>query len=476
MTTMTETAPILSSSLLIPKSVLTESEREELRSQLTFRKKGDGRYGFGEAPSTIFLYDDTGDWFSVPRAFGLSAMRNIRSLCRLNYVDRTSSGDAVDFTFNEELQKKKPELKREQDRLVSEVVTKLKSGIIGGVLYAPCGTGKTVMACKIASQMGTTTLILAHKEFLVDQWRDQIARWLNIPIDEIGIVQQNRCDYHGKKIVVAMIQSLVERKYEPGLYSWPGLVIADETHRHGAELWHKSAMLFSSKYRLGLTATPNRKDGMWPIVRYNFGEILAQSEGEAMNPTIYAVKHNPGLHVRQYCWVKPVGFGEYRVKKVYLGKLVTLLAEDPARNAMITGIIMKAVREGRKVLLLTDRLSQITILKKMILAKDKTITVGRYVGGMSEQARDLSAQCQVILATFQMAQEGLDIPTVDVGILATPHADVEQAVGRTLRHMDNKKEPVVVDIVDNEPHVCIPFFGKREQLFVKKGWPIRYIA
>lgn len=471
-----EIAPVLSSSLMIPKSALTAGEMDELRRQLTFRKKGDGRFGFGDVQSTIFLFDDSGNWFSVPRAFGLSAMRNFRSLCGLTYIDRTSPGEPVEFTFNEELQRQKPDLKKEQDRLVGEVVKKFKNGINGGILYAPCGTGKTVMACKIASQIGVTTLILAHKEFLVGQWRQQIARWLNISEDEVGIVQQDRCDYYGKKIVVAMIQSLVERKYDSGLYSWPGLVIADETHRHGAELWHKSAMLFTSKYRLGLTATPDRKDGMWPIVRYNFGEILAHSEGEAMNPTIYAVKHNPSLNVRQYCWVKAVGFGEYKVKKVYLGKLVTLLAEDPSRNAMITGIIMKAVREGRKVLLLTDRLSQIAILKKMILAKDKTVTVGRYVGGMSEDARDVSAQCQVILATFQMAQEGLDIPTVDVGILATPHADVEQAVGRTLRHMENKKDPVIVDIVDNEPHACIPFFRKRERLFESKCWPIRYIA
>jgi superfamily II DNA or RNA helicase len=818
---MVDTAPILSASLMIPKSALTAGEQEELRRQLTFRKKANNRYGFGDVDSTIFLYDDSGDWFRVPRAYGLSAMRRLRSLCGRDFIDRTSPGTEIEMTFNEELQSQKPKLKAEQDRLVDEVVRKFKSGITGGILYAPCGchaagelvlmadgtrkkvedvkvgdllmgstgsrrvlelhrgrqqmvrvvpnkgepfvvnlghiltvmwsvsdgarrdgelidipisewilssknfkrhtvlyralvyefkndytdadrpipayqlgvligdgtlkrspgittadkeivevaeaiatsysdlkvrkdasgdrcptyritsnkssgrhdrnglvndlrklslwgttahtkfipapykygpfedrlkilaglidtdgsrtcgcyefssaskqladdvvfvsrslgfaayrkqkiingqtywkvmisgdcslipvklarkvcpprkinknvqrvgirsttilpeadyygfvvdgdhrylmgdftlthnTGKTVMACKIAAKLGVTTLILAHKEFLVEQWRDRISLWLNIPKEEIGIVQQNRCEYHGRRIVVAMIQSLVEREYEAGLYKWPGLVIADETHRHGAELWHKSAMKFSSKYRLGLTATPDRKDGMWPIVRYNFGEILARSTGEATNPTIYAVRFRPGLNVRQYCWVKMVGFGEYRVKKVYLGKLVTLLAENPKRNRMITDIIMKAVREGRKVLLLTDRLSQVRTLKKMIAEKDKTVTVGRYVGGMSEKARDVAAQCQVILATFQMAQEGLDIPEVDVGILATPHSDVEQAIGRTLRHMVNKKDPVVVDIVDDEPHLCLPFFGRRERLFASKGWPVRYIS
>jgi hypothetical protein len=804
---------------MIPKSILTADEREELRRHLTLRKSSNNKYGFGDTASTIFLYDDTGDWISVPRAYGMSLMRNSRSLCNLSCVDRTSVGVPTKFTFNDELQKKMPELKREQDRLVDEVVRKFRNGIIGGVLYAPCGchaagelvlmadgtrkrvedvcvgdsligvdgprrvlelhrgrqpmvritpkkgdpftvnlghiltvmwsvsdgsrrdgelidisagewmlssqnfrrhtvlyrprvdefavaysaddypidpydlgvlvgdgtlkrspgittpddaikcvaydlakefglgvridacggrcptyritsgpggtpgrnglinalkklglwgstanskfvpdqykygsvdtrlhvlaglldtdghlqrgcfeftsasarlandvvfisrslglaaykspkpvkgkmywrvlisgecsviptrirrktcqdrkinkdaqrvgirsmtilpeddyygfvvggdhryllgdftlthnSGKTVAACKIASEMGVSTLILAHKEFLVDQWRERIALWLGIPKDEVGIIQQNRCEYQGRKIAVAMVQSLVERGYDAEFYRWPGLVIADEIHRHGAESWHKAVMLFSSRYRLGLTATPDRKDGMWDIVRYNFGEIITKSTVAAMTPTIYAVKHAPRLNVHRYCSVQPCGMGDVRIKKVYLGKLVSLLANNVDRNVMITGVIMKAIREGRKVMLLTDRLSQVATLKTMISEKDKTVTVGRYVGGMSEEALNVSSKCQVILATFQMAQEALDIPSVDVGILATPHADVEQAVGRSLRFLDGKKQPVIIDIVDDEQHVCLPFFAKRERLYDNKNWRVQYIG
>ena len=75
-----------------------------------------------------------------------------------------------------------------------------------------------------------------------------------------------------------------------------------------------------------------------------------------------------------------------------------------------------------------------------------------------------------------MAQEALDIPSVDVGILATPHADVEQAVGRSLRFLDGKKQPVIIDIVDDEQHVCIPFFAKRERLYDRKNWRVQYIG
>jgi len=337
-------------------------------------------------------------------------------------------------------------------------------------------TGKTVMGCKVASELGTTTLILAHKEFLVDQWRDRISTWLKMPQDEIGIVQQNRCDYHGKRIVVAMLQSIVERDYDPELYSWPGLLIADEVHRHGADLWHKAAMRFTSKYRLGLTATPTRKDGMWDVVRNNFGEILAKDSGEAMQPTVYVVRYVPRFALSRYAWAQGNPIGYTRVKKIYLGKFITLLTEDPARNRMLVQILMKAFREGRKNLVLTDRREHIETLKKMITAEDKTATVGRYVGGMSPKARALSEQCQIILGTFQMASEALDIPALDAGILATPHADVEQAVGRICRLQDEKKQPVLVDIFDDEQYIGRPLFEKRERFFQSRGWPIRYIG
>ena len=253
-------------------------------------------------------------------------------------------------------------------------------------------------------------------------------------------------------------------------------VVIHNCHRHGADLWHKAAMRFTSKYRLGLTATPTRKDGMWDVVRNNFGEILAKDSGEAMQPTVYVVRYVPRFALSRYAWAQGNPIGYTRVKKIYLGKFITLLTEDPARNRMLVQILMKAFREGRKNLVLTDRREHIETLKKMITAEDKTATVGRYVGGMSPKARALSEQCQIILGTFQMASEALDIPALDAGILATPHADVEQAVGRICRLQDEKKQPVLVDIFDDEQYIGRPLFEKRERFFQSRGWPIRYIG
>jgi len=476
MGTQPNIVPIIGASVRIPKELLHPTDIDKMRSDLTYRVGGKSKYGFGADAHTLMTYDDSGKWMIVPRAYGMSVMRNIHTLAGLTAVDTTSAGSPASFEFNEDLQSQRPTMKAIQDRLVRKTVKKLKGGLSGGILCAPCGTGKTVMGCKVIADMGTTTLVLAHKEFLVDQWKNRIAQWLQMSEDDIGVVQQNRCEYEGRKIVVAMLQSVVERDYPAELYSWPGLVVADEVHRHGADLWHKAALRFVSKYRLGLTATPARKDGMWDVVRNNFGEILAQDSGEAMKPTIYAIRYQPSYNIFQYAWVKRLISGELRIKRVYLGKFLTLLAEDPARNKMIVDILMKGFKEGRKNLLLTDRRVQIKILKDMIAERGTTATVGRYVGGMSPKARGLSEQCDIILGTFQMAQEALDIPALDAGILATPHADVEQASGRICRMLEGKKQPVLIDIVDEEEHIGMPFFRKRERFYLTRGWAVKYIS
>lgn len=476
MSVATTAVPTIGAMVRIPKDLLDDGDIEQIRHDLTFRYEGDSRFGFGSAGRCLMLYDDSGQWMTVPRAYGLGLLRNMRSLAGSRPVDLMSPGSQVQFEFNEELQNSRPELKAIQDRLVAQVVRKMNSGIIGGILCASCGSGKTVTACKIAAQLGVTVLVVVHKEFLVDQWRDRITTWLGIPADEIGIVQQDRCDYHGKKIVIAMLQSLVERDYDPGLYAWPGLVCLDEVHRQAADLWHKAVMRFSSRYRLGLTATPSRKDGMWDVVRANVGEILAQDTSEVMVPTVYAVRHRPNISPRRYCWLYPGSDGFTRVKKVYLAKLLTLLARDEGRNKMLVQIILKAARESRKVLLLTDRLEHISTLKSMLVAADPTLAVGRYVGGMSAEARAISEKCQVILGTFQMAMEALDIPSLDVGILATPHSDVVQSTGRICRMMDGKKQPVLIDVVDDEPHICRSFFAKRRRFYDSRNWPIKYLG
>jgi len=464
--------PILSSSFRIPLEALEEWEVDKIQKDLLFTIPEDRKYGMGGGGS-FRTYEVEGDWLIVPRAYGIRMLKSFPKF--KNYVARVSDGEAVDFDFNETLQSTKPAKKKLQDKMVSKVVAAFKAGVSGGVLVAPCGAGKTIIALKIAAKLGVTTTILVHKEFLVNQWLDNINLWLGIPRNDVGIVQQASCPYEGKKVLIAMTQSLSgEREYPPGFYSHSGLVLLDEVHRHSAATWHKAIMKFPARWRLGLTATPTRKDGLWDVVLNSIGEIIAHEDRGWITPMIYRVHYSPYLNVQSYCNCRRRPDGDLIIKKVYLARLKNFLAADERRNQMIVELLKKGAEKGRKTLLLSDRLNQISYLEGAFeSATEGKFTVGRYVGGMSEQARAISSRCQVLLGTFQMASEGMDVPDLDALVLASPHADVVQSIGRVLREVDGKKQPLVLDIVDNEPHVCTGFANKRLQTYAQMGWPVR---
>jgi len=106
--------------------------------------------------------------------------------------------------------------------------------------------------------MGKTALVLVHKEFLINQWRERIQEFL--PNAKIGIVWRDKLRFTGKDIVLCMMQSLLARKYVSRLYKWPGLLVIDECHRAGAPKMNQTVRLFNADHRLGLSATPTRKD------------------------------------------------------------------------------------------------------------------------------------------------------------------------------------------------------------------------
>ena len=331
-------------------------------------------------------------------------------------------------------------------------------------------TGKTVVAAKLMSIFERTTLVLVHKEFLMDQWTERLKAFLGLSSEDIGYVQQDRCQYEGKKVVLAMVQSLMERdRYPEGFYAWPGLVISDECHRMAAPQFQLAIPQFPAKYRVGLTATPRRSDGLQPIFEWHIGKVIAKMQGGTeVTPKIYQVPFKCWVPDNYYIW-KDAKTG--KVKKLFLGKLVSLLVDIDARNTWIAKEIVKATKADRKVMLLSDRREHLEVLKRLILGMTQEYSVGFYVGGMSKEEREDAEKCNILLGTFQMAKEGLDIPEIDTLYLVTPKSDVEQSIGRILRYHEDKKDPVVVDIVDTLP-ICVEFAAKRARQYSRLGWDL----
>ena len=144
----------------------------------------------------------------------------------------------------------------------------------GGIICVPCGFGKTVLGLKILVELGKQTIIIVHKEFLMSQWVERIEQF--IPDAKIGKIQGKVIKVEGYDIVIAMLQSVSMRDYPEGTFDDFGFVIYDECHHLGAEIFSRSLIKVGCQYTLGLSATPDRSDGLTKVFKWFLGDIVFQ--------------------------------------------------------------------------------------------------------------------------------------------------------------------------------------------------------
>jgi len=337
----------------------------------------------------------------------------------------------------------------------------------GGVLEAPCGTGKTVCALEIMRFLGRSTLVLVHKEFLMNQWRERIKEFL--PGIKVGVWQRDQMDSGlDYDVVLGMVQSVVSpsREYPPALFNSFGMVVTDEVHRFAAPLWQTAITKFPAKYRLGLTATPKRRDGMEYIFYYHIGNIASQIAHTNRIPTIYKLTLPTQLNRRDYIfpWNGDIN----------TAKLVTLLASSNPRTAYIMARLHEALERGRKVMVLSERREHVEYMLKTFQddSRFSEFTGSKYMGQMKQVALTEAEGADAIFGTYQMAAEGLDIPDIDTLLMATPKTGVIQAVGRILRDYPDKKQPVVLDFVDDNIDICRAYWGSRRKKYLSHRYPV----
>lgn len=360
---------------------------------------------------------------------------------------------------------------------------------LGGIVKAATGFGKTVVALRVLAELGRAAVVVVHKEFLMRQWEERIRHFL--PKASVGIVRADTCRWRGCDIVIAMAQSLAqEQGPETGQWRYPremyrhfGALVVDEVHRIGAPTWAPIPRLFPAKFRLGLSATPRRRDGADSVFSWHIGRVVYAAKNQTPVP---AVRRRVIAH-KQLPRV-------LTSRDAPRGVALKVLSENRARNALIVHEVVAAVTSAnkRKVLVLSDRLKHLESLKQSIelalRAAGSDATVDCYVGRWFDEDAEVAGakrkldeaelkqamRAQVILATYQMCSEGVDIQAADTLVLASPVSDVEQAVGRIRRvcipdrlpggnvpkHVcefycpwrsescQGKPQPVVVDIVD----------------------------
>lgn len=374
------------------------------------------------------------------------------------FVDYTTAG-----VPERELRSTTPITLRDHQRVpVEKVVEHLKIEF-GGILCSPCGSGKTVMSLEIIRRMGVPALILVHKNFLKEQWEQEIKSFF--PEWRVGFIQGSQCDYGPEfDVVIAMVQSLTSKREYPALmYESFGIVVSDEVHRLGAETWSEAIKEFPSKYRFGVTATPERKDKKDMYFLTHIGPICHKADVQAkVPPTISKVTTRTTLPRN-----KTTNVWNGRLNRA---KLITALTEETARNALIVDLAKRACEADRKVMILSHRIKHVEYLVKTLSSRLPTKSVGKLVGGMSTEEREESAESDIIVASYHLVQEGLDIPSLDTLILATPMSDPVQSVGRILRWQPDKQRPAVVDIVDEEINYCKNLWKARRRKYVQNGY------
>lgn len=319
----------------------------------------------------------------------------------------------------------------------------------GGILQAVTGAGKTVMALDIACDLGMRTLIVVPRTSLMKQWKEQVLKWTDVIESEIGVMQGPKMQWQGKKIVIAMIHTLAAKSEElpVALRLNFGTVIFDECHVVGAETFSQVAPLFNSRYRIGLSATPRRSDGMDPVFYWHIGPILARFTKLQAKARVRMISYRGEDTSHSGCvWGGNLNLGRY----------FNRIARSRPRFDLVRTLIKTLHGKGHDILMLAERLEYLEIMKRALIVDGiPEDDIGLLTGKVKQTSK------KVILGTYGSAGMGVDIPRLSALVLASPRADVEQAIGRVLR----QGSPIVVDIVDSASSIMMGWSLARKKFY-----------
>jgi superfamily II DNA or RNA helicase len=333
----------------------------------------------------------------------------------------------------------------------------------GGILNVFCGGGKTTMALYVLCKLGLKSMIVVHKDFLLNQWKERIEQFL--PKARIGYIKGPKCDVTSCDIVLASLQSLSMKEYDKDTFSGFGTLIIDEVHHTSAQVFNKALFKTCFKYSIGLTATLERKDGLSCVFIWHLGDISYKATQREDNVNIKILKYIPDIEEKEV-FIKGSD-------KLNTARMVTNLTEDEDRDNLIIQELFDIIENTqRKTLVLSDRVNHLKKLHSIINLRHSS-TAGIYVGGMKESALADCETKRVIFATYAIASEGYDQKGLDTLVLATPRTDITQSVGRILRdkEIDRKNIPTVIDIYDGYS-IFLRQYQKRKAFYKKHNYNI----
>jgi len=393
-----------------------------------------------------------------------------------------------------------------------DIVDKFLNAGANGLICVPCGRGKTFMAIWTAMRLGKKFLIVVDKEFLMQQWKGELEAL--VPGISVGIIQEDKCQVQneivqskvatlvelkeklrslGKKVggkrdellarikeadpsfqemttttksfdcSIAMIQTIVGREFPEGTFEPFGFTIFDECHHLGASNFSRALLKVQTKCMLGLSATPKRDDGLTKVFEWFLGKPVHWEKTRDPDPQVIVRCEQITSNDPAYMNVPT----DYRGEMI-MGRLLTNVIEHAPRTQKIADIIVELTNDSRRrVLVLSERITHLEALETLL--KPTGLTMSYYIGGMKEEVREQGAQtARVLLASYAMASEAMNIKSLNTVILASPRKKVEQSTGRILRIKPEQRQvhPVIVDIVDC--HAVYQSQWRKRAMYYKK--------
>lgn len=414
-------------------------------------KKKIGKNTFGTERYFKFI-EETENKVVVPRGFIGKLLRFCReNKIEYDFIDERKKQKGSPYLFNAQL--------REHQQVVVESISKKDLGVI----VAPPGSGKTIVALKIISDKQQPALIIVHRKQLVEQWIERIGTFLGIPKHEIGKIGQGK-NKVGNKITVATIQSLakgIDKEESKIILSAFGTIIVDECHRIPAETFRNTITKLKTFYLYGLTATPFRKYNDGKLIFIHLGEVVAEIKANEISTSKQAkvIIRNTELDV------------PFNSKTDKFETLSKILVHDSVRNKLILGDVKAEINKGRKVVIITERKEHIDSLHQYLKQSYEAITLSGEDSEINKNTKGKNLKngnYQVLITTGQFFGEGTDLQNAKCLFLVYPFSfegKLIQYIGRVQR---SEIAPTIYDYRD----IKIDYLNK---LFLKRNTYYRRI-
>jgi superfamily II DNA or RNA helicase len=336
-----------------------------------------------------------------------------------------------------------------------------------GILCAPTAFGKTVTSAALIARRSVNTLILVHRTELLKQWKERLQTFLNVKKKDIGTMGGGKVKPSGI-IDIAVMQTLTRREELLDQLDNYGQVIIDECHHLSAVSFENILKRTKAKYVLGLTATPIRRDGQQPIIYMQCGPIRYTAETPENAPKqLEVIPH----YVTSIINARP---------DVRIQELFQHVAEDSHRTKSIVDKVKEFYKQGRNILVLTERTDHLESIKEDLSSSIDTFYFLH--GRMSKKQRatvineldELPADApRVLLATGKLVGEGFDHPPLDTLVLAMPiswKVTLQQYAGRLHREHANKSAVKIIDVVDTGHPALLKMWERRQRGYRAMGY------